>query len=85
MGYALVGPVLMIGMLSLWRYTDNTEAEFRTITEKVDTLDTKFDIKFDGLNNLLTDNLIAINREIGGLKGNIGELKGQAQARNPTN
>ena len=75
---ALVGPVLMIGMLSLWRYTDNTEAEFRTITEKVDTLDTKFDIKFDGLNKLLTENLIALNRDI-------GELKGQAQAHNPTN
>ena len=45
----------------------------------------KIDVKFDALSKLLNDNLIAINREIGGLKGNIGEIKGQAQARNPTN
>ena len=69
LAYALVGPILMIVMLLLWRSTDNTEAEFRTITEKVDTLDTKFDTKFDTLNQFLTDNFIAINHDIGEIEG----------------
>ena len=74
---ALAGPLLMIVVLTLWRYTDNAEAEFQTITEKVDRLDIKFDSKFDALNKLLTDNLLEI-------KGEIGELKGQAHNHVPS-
>ena len=37
-------------------------------------LDSKFDTKFDALNKLLTDNLLE-------MKGDIGELKGQAHTR----
>ena len=84
---ALVGPLLTLVVLGFWRYTDNTAAEFRIVTGKVDTLDTKFeakferidtkfdaldtkfDTKFDTLNTLLTENLIAINHDIGELKG----------------
>ena len=39
------------------------------LNSRIDTLDAKFDAKFDALNKLLTDNLLALNREIGELKG----------------
>ena len=74
---ALAAPVLTIAVLTVWRYTDNTESEFRAITEKVDRLDAKFDAKFDDLNKLLTDNLLE-------MKGDIGELKGQTHTHVPS-
>ena len=37
--------------------------------DRIDTLDAKIDAKFGALNKLLTDNLLALNREIGELKG----------------
>lgn len=39
------------------------------LNSRIDTLDAKFDAKFDALNKLLTDNLLALNRDIGELKG----------------
>lgn len=39
------------------------------LNSRIDTLDAKFEVKFDALNKLLTDNLLALNREIGELKG----------------
>ena len=49
------------------------DAKFATLDAKFDakfaTLDAKFDAKFDALNKLLTDNLLALNRDIGELKG----------------
>ncbi len=39
------------------------------LNSRIDTLDAKFDTKFDALNKLLTDNLLALNRDIGELKG----------------
>ena len=39
------------------------------LNSRIDTLDAKFDAKFDALNKLLTDNLLALNWEIGELKG----------------
>ena len=63
---ALVGPMLTIVALAFWRYTDNTQEEFRIITGK-----------FDALNKFLTDNLME-------MKGEIGELKGQAPTRTHT-
>ena len=39
------------------------------LNSRIDQLDMKFDAKFDSLNKLLTDNLIALNRDIGELKG----------------
>jgi hypothetical protein len=39
------------------------------LNSRIDTLDAKFDAKFDALNKLLTDNLLALNRDIGELRG----------------
>lgn len=42
------------------------------LNSRIDTLDGRIDgldAKFDALNKLLTDNLIALNRDIGELKG----------------
>ena len=39
------------------------------LNSRIDTLDAKFDAKFDTINKLLTDNLLALNRDIGELKG----------------
>ena len=39
------------------------------LNSRIDTLAAKFDAKFDALNKLLTDTLLALNREIGELKG----------------
>ena len=39
------------------------------LNSRIDTLDAKFDAKFDALNKLLTDNLLALNRDIGELTG----------------
>ena len=52
-----------------WRLNsriDTLDAKFAT---KFATLGAKFDAKFDALNTLLTDNLLALNRDIGELKG----------------
>ena len=75
----LVGPVLTLVVLGFWRYTDDTgakferiEAKFERIEAKFERIEAKFDAKFDALNKLLTDNLIAINRDIGKLKGRGG-------------
>ena len=54
------------------------------LNSRIDRLETKFDTKFDTLTKFLTENLIAINREIGELKGGIGELKGQARTHIPS-
>ena len=40
-----------------------------TLDAKIGQIDAKFDAKFDALNKLLTDNLLALNRDIGELKG----------------
>ena len=40
-----------------------------TLDAKIGQIDAKFDAKFDALNKLLTDNLLALNREIGELRG----------------
>ena len=45
---------------------DGLDAKFDA---KIDALDAKFDAKFDALNTLLTQNLIALNRDIGALRG----------------
>ena len=49
------------------------DAKFATLDAKFDakfaTLDAKFDAKFATLHKLLTDNLLALNRDIGELKG----------------
>ena len=54
------------------------------LNSRIDRLETKFDTKFDTLTKFLTDNLLALNREIGELKGGIGELKGQARTHPPS-
>lgn len=45
------------------------DTKFATLDAKIGQIDAKFDAKFDALNKLLTDNLLALNREIGELKG----------------
>ena len=59
-----------------WRLNsriDTLDAKIVQIDAKFDakfaTLDAKFDTKFDALSKLLTDNLLALNRDIGELKG----------------
>ena len=75
-GTALAGPVLMILVLAVWRYTDDTAAEIHWIDTELRRIDTRLDTKFDALNTLLTENFIA-------MKGEIRELKGQAQSHTP--
>ena len=53
-------------VVAMWSQLDSK------IEARIGTLDTKFDTKFDALNKLLTDNLLE-------MKGDIGELKGQAR------
>ena len=48
-----------------WRLNSRID----TLDAKIGQIDAKFDTKFDALNKLLTDNLLALNREIGELKG----------------
>ena len=48
-----------------WRLNSRID----TLDAKIGQIDAKFDAKFDALNKLLTDNLLALNREIGELKG----------------
>ena len=45
------------------------DTKFATLDAKIGQIDAKFDAKFDALNKLLTDNLLALNRDIGELKG----------------
>ena len=52
------------------------DTKFATLDAKIGQIDAKFDAKFDALNKLLTDNLLALNREI-------GELKGAARTHTP--
>ena len=40
---ALVGPILTIFVLTVWRYTDNTYAEIHALDGKIEGLDRKFD------------------------------------------
>ena len=48
-----------------WRLTSRID----TLDAKIGQIDAKFDAKFDALNKLLTDNLLALNRDIGELTG----------------
>ena len=45
------------------------DTKFATLDAKIGQIDAKFDAKFDALNKLLTDNLLALNRDIGELRG----------------
>ena len=75
---SLIGVVAVIlsVMVPMWSQLDTKiEARIGTLDTKFDTKFERIDAKFDTLNKLLTDNLLE-------MKGDIGELKGQA--RNPT-
>ena len=52
-----------------WRLNSRIDTLDAKVDAKFATLDAKFDAKFDALNKLLTDNLLALNRDIGELKG----------------
>ncbi len=68
MGGALV--TLLITVFSMWYQLDSKiETRIGGLDTKFETKFERIDTKFDALNKLLTDNLIAINRDIGELKG----------------
>ena len=58
--------VVLGGLGTMWW---RLNSRIDTLDGRIDGLDAKFDAKFDALNKLLTDNLIALNRDIGELKG----------------
>ena len=57
----------VLGALGAMWWRLNTRID--TLDAKIGQIDAKFDAKFDALNKLLTDNLLALNRDIGELKG----------------
>ncbi len=65
----LAGPILTLIMLGVWRYQDTTNERIKALDTKIDTKIDTLDKKIDALNKLLTENLIALNREVGEIKG----------------
>ena len=68
MNWTELAPFLVIlgGLGTMWwRLTSRID----TLDAKIGQIDAKFDTKFDALNKLLTDNLLALNRDIGELTG----------------
>ena len=59
--------VVVLGGLGAMWWRLNSRID--TLDTKIGQIDAKFDAKFDALNKLLTDNLLAPNRDIGELKG----------------
>ena len=67
MGWTELAPfVAVLGALGAMWWRLNSRID--TLDAKIGQIDAKFDAKFDALNKLLTDNLLALNREIGELK-----------------
>lgn len=58
--------VVLGGLGTMWW---RLNSRIDTLDGRIDGLNAKFDAKFDALDKLLTDNLIALNRDIGELKG----------------
>ena len=68
MGWTELAPfIAVLGALGAMWWRLNSRID--TLDAKIGQIDAKFDAKFDALNKLLTDNLLALNREIGELKG----------------
>ncbi len=59
--------IAVLGALGTMWWRLNSRID--TLAATIGQIDAKFDTKFDSLNKLLTDNLIALNRDIGELKG----------------
>ena len=59
--------IAVLGALGAMWWRLNSRID--TLDAKIVQIDAKFDTKFDALNKLLTDNLLALNRDIGELKG----------------
>ena len=59
--------IAILGALGAMWWRLNSRID--TLDAKIVQIDAKFDAKFDALNKLLTDNLLALKREIGELKG----------------
>ena len=59
--------IVILGVLGAMWWQLNSRID--TLDAKIGQIDAKFDAKFDALNKLLTDNLLALNRDIGELKG----------------
>ena len=59
--------IAILGALGAMWWRLNSRID--TLDAKIVQIDAKFDAKFDALNKLLTDNLLALNRDIGELKG----------------
>ena len=68
MNWTELAPFLVIlgGLGTMWW---RLNSRIDTLDAKIGQIDTKFDAKFDALNKLLTDNLLALNRDIGELTG----------------
>ncbi len=68
MGWTELAPfIAVLGALGAMWWRLNSRID--TLDAKIGQIDAKFDAKFDALNKLLTDNLLALNRDIGELRG----------------
>ena len=61
--------VLGVLIAMWWRLNQHIDSRIDALKVEFDAKFDRLDAKFDALHKLLTDNLIALNRDIGELKG----------------